>query len=108
MNLKQNFSDKIRNFSTRLCIRFTIRYHTDRINYLFQNNRLYISSLVQICRATLLRRRPAFPDPKQDPDSESDPELEPKLPLKLDPDPESDPKQIIPDPQPWLLDMVIW
>jgi hypothetical protein len=43
MNLKQNFSDKIHNFSTRLCIRFPIRYHTDRINYFFQNNRLYIS-----------------------------------------------------------------
>jgi hypothetical protein len=30
MNLKQNFYDKIHNFSTRLCIRFRIRYHTDR------------------------------------------------------------------------------
>jgi hypothetical protein len=45
MNVKQNFSDKIHNFSTRLCIRFPIRYHTDRINYLFQNKRLYISSI---------------------------------------------------------------
>ncbi len=44
INLKQNFSAKIHNFSTRLCILFPIRYHTDRINYLFQNNRLYISS----------------------------------------------------------------
>jgi hypothetical protein len=40
-------------------------------------------------RATFSRRRPALPDPKQDPESE------PKLPLK------SDPKQIISDPQPW-------
>jgi hypothetical protein len=28
MNLKQNFSDKIHNFSTRLCIRLPIRYTT--------------------------------------------------------------------------------
>jgi hypothetical protein len=33
MNVKQNFSDKIHNFSTRLCIHFPIRYHTDRMNY---------------------------------------------------------------------------
>ncbi len=31
MNLKQNFSDKIHNFSTRLCIRLPIWYHTDRM-----------------------------------------------------------------------------
>ncbi len=62
LNLKQNFSVKIHNFSTRLCICFPIRYHTGRINYLlcynvqychgntnsnhhlFPNNRIYISS----------------------------------------------------------------
>ncbi len=41
MNLKQNFSDKIYNFSTRLCIRFPIRYCTDRIYYLFQKPTLH-------------------------------------------------------------------
>jgi hypothetical protein len=69
MNLKQNFSDKIHNFSTRLSIRFPIRYHTDRMNYLFQNNRLYISSFskklymyivvilrIKVCFATQLSR----------------------------------------------------
>jgi hypothetical protein len=39
---------------------------------------------VRVCRATLSRRRPALPYPKQDPD----PESELKLPLKLDPDPD--------------------
>ncbi len=41
MNLKQNFSDKIHNISTRLCIRFPIRYHTGRINYLLCYNIQY-------------------------------------------------------------------
>ncbi len=84
MNLKQNFSDKIHNFSTRLCIHFPTRYHTEiewitcsRItdftlvhflkNFIYRRN---FTNTVRVCRATLSRRRPALPDPKQDPESE--------------------------------------
>jgi hypothetical protein len=89
INLKQNFSDKIHNFSTRLCIHFPIRYHTDRMNYgtcsritdfklvHFLKNFIYrrnFTNTVRVCRATLSRRKPALPNPKQDPESE------PKLP----------------------------
>ncbi len=49
-------------------------------NFLYRRN---FTNKVQVCRATLSRRRTALPDPK------------------YDPDPESDPKQNIPDPQLW-------
>jgi hypothetical protein len=72
MNLKQNLSDKIQNFSTRLCITTCSRI-TDFTLVNFLKNFIYrrnFTNTVRVCRATLSRRRPALPDPKQDPDPE--------------------------------------
>jgi hypothetical protein len=90
MNLKQNFSDKIHNYSTKCTIKinknlfflknFPKNLHKHRIKYLLQNGRLYVSSYskklhtvyrrnftnkVRVCCATLSKRKPALPDPKK-------------------------------------------
>jgi hypothetical protein len=94
MSLKQNFSDKINNFSTKCTINinkniFFQKNIPEKLmlqkalvsvlkNILYRRN---FTNKVRVCRVTLSRRRPDLPDPKYDP--------------------ESDPKQNIPDPQLW-------
>ncbi len=93
-DFETNFSDKVYNFSTKCTIKMNKKKFFQKISRksLGYKN---ISIVTDRCE-TLSRRKPALPDPKQDPD----PESEPKLSQKSDPDPESDPKQIIPDPHP--------
>ncbi len=68
MNLKQTFTDKIHNFSTKCTI---------KINKNLISQKIPLKSLrYKNISATFSRWRPALPDPKQ----ESDPESEPKLP----------------------------
>jgi hypothetical protein len=66
MNLKQNFSDKIRNFSTKCTPKEEKSIFSKKISL-----KTLVSKTLTDRYETPLRRRPALPDLKQDPDPES-------------------------------------